>query len=138
MKKVLVFGTFDVIHPGHISFLKQARELGDFLVVSVARDDFVQRKKRRRPVHGEEERKKNILKSGLVDDADLSDRVQGTYQIVRSRKPDIVCFGHDQYELERDFKEWLLAEQIKIHTVTLRAYQPDKYKSSKLNQVDSS
>ncbi len=137
MKKVLVFGTFDVIHPGHISFLKQARDLGDVIAASIARDDFVLRKKGRKPIHSEEERLRNILETGLVDEADLSDRVQGTYEIVRRRKPDVVCFGHDQHELEKDFKNWLATEQIKIATVTLRAYQPEKYKSSKLNQVDS-
>ncbi len=138
MKKVLVFGTFDVIHPGHISFLKQAREVGDFVIASVARDDFVFQKKGRKPLHGEEERLKNIVESGMVEDADLSDRVPGTYDIVRRRKPDAVCFGHDQNELEKNFKNWLAAEHLQIPTVKLRAYQPEKYKSSKLNRVDSS
>jgi len=138
MKKVLVFGTFDVIHPGHISFLKQAREVGDFIIASVARDDFVFQKKGRKPVHGERERLKNIIDSGMVEAADLSDQITGTYDIVRRRKPDVVCLGHDQHELARDFKSWLASEQLQISTVTLQAYQPEKFKSSKLNQVDSS
>ena len=138
MKKVLVFGTFDVIHPGHISFLKQAREVGDFIIASVARDDFVFQKKGRKPNHGERERLKNIVNSGMVEDAYLSDRVPGTYDIVRRCKPDVVCFGHDQHELEKDFKGWLALEHLQISTVTLQAFQPEKFKSSKLNQVDSS
>ena len=41
MKTVLAFGTFDVLHPGHIHYLKKAKGLGDRLVVIVSRDDSV-------------------------------------------------------------------------------------------------
>ena len=55
-KRVLCCGTFDYLHPGHISFLKQAARLGTELFVVVARDENVKRLKGRYPDHGEEER----------------------------------------------------------------------------------
>lgn len=40
MKRVLTYGTFDLIHKGHINILRRAKELGDFLVVAVSSDEF--------------------------------------------------------------------------------------------------
>jgi FAD synthetase len=137
MKRVLIFGTFDVIHPGHINFLKQARAVGDYIIASIARDDFVSKKKGRKPIHDELERLNHIRESGLVDEAYLSDAIPGTYSLVRRLKPDVVCFGHDQRELEENFRFWQRVQKLSIPTVTLKAYRPEKYKSSRLNQVDS-
>ncbi|MEF2968147.1 glycerol-3-phosphate cytidylyltransferase [Paenibacillus sp. M1] len=40
MKKVLTYGTFDLLHEGHINLLKRARDLGDYLIVGLSNDDF--------------------------------------------------------------------------------------------------
>ena len=40
MKKVITYGTYDLLHPGHINLLKGAKELGDFLIVGVTNDNF--------------------------------------------------------------------------------------------------
>ncbi|WP_042221503.1 glycerol-3-phosphate cytidylyltransferase [Oceanobacillus manasiensis] len=40
MKRVITYGTFDLLHPGHINILRQARELGDYLVVGISTDHF--------------------------------------------------------------------------------------------------
>ena len=40
MKKVITYGTFDLLHYGHINILKRARELGDYLVVAISSDEF--------------------------------------------------------------------------------------------------
>ncbi len=134
MKKVLVFGTFDVIHPGHVSFLKQARACGDYLIASVARDRFANEVKGRNPVHSEAERLSYIVSSGLVDEAFISDEVTGTYSLVLTQSPDVVCFGHDQNALRENFTRWLDRQDQTIETVTLKPFKPHKFKSSKLNK----
>ena len=139
-KKVLVFGTFDVIHPGHKNFLTQARALGDRLVASVARDSFVRMKKRRVPVHDENERRRQLLESGLVDDAILGDEKTGAYSILFEVKPDVVCFGHDQDELRADLTRWIDEHRdgfAAVELVTLKAFKPEIYKSSKLNYSEA-
>ena len=137
MNRVLVFGTFDVIHPGHINFLKQAREKGDFLIASVARDEFVAVNKRRKPIHGETERLKAVLGDGLVDEAYLSDPVPGTYSLIKRFKPDVICIGHDQEELKKNLEAWLNVNKLNIKTVTLKPFMPEKYKSSKFHEKNT-
>ena len=66
MKKVMAFGTFDGLHPGHLNFLKQARRLGDSLVVVVARDANVRKIKGRFPRLGEGERLRKVASSFQV------------------------------------------------------------------------
>jgi FAD synthetase len=58
--KVIVFGTFDYLHPGHKSFLKQAKKLGDFLTVVVACDHTIKHLKKITPHHSEKQRVKMI------------------------------------------------------------------------------
>jgi FAD synthetase len=136
-RRVLVFGTFDVIHPGHESFLRQAREQGGFLIASIARDSFVMKKKGRKPVHHEQERLRHLKESGLVDLALLSDSTTGTYSVIEQAGADLVCFGHDQLELRDNFLEWRKRNGRNIPWIQLKAYKPEKYKSSLINKTGS-
>lgn len=56
MKKVITYGTFDLIHPGHINILRQAREMGDYLIVGLSTDEFNEVKKKK-AFHNYETRK---------------------------------------------------------------------------------
>jgi FAD synthetase len=132
MKKVLVFGTFDVLHPGHIYFLKQARAKGDYLIASVARDSFVERAKDKKPAQSENLRRSLLVKSGLVDEAHLSDEQPGTYSIVSHAESAIICFGHDQMDLRENLLAWLEKNGKTVETCILAAYKPHKYKTSKI------
>ena len=50
MKRVITYGTFDLLHYGHINLLRRARELGDYLIVGLSTDDFNQNKKTRKAI----------------------------------------------------------------------------------------
>lgn len=134
MNTVLVFGTFDVIHPGHRYFLQKAAAEGDHLTAVIARDDFVVRTKNRRPVYGEQERISHILESGLVDEAYLSDENTGTFGIVEKVDPQIVCFGHDQQKLADSFNEWMKKNNRDIKIVQIEPYKRDRYSSTLINR----
>ena len=58
MKRILTYGTFDLLHYGHIRLLKRAKELGDYLIVALSTDEFNQLKNKK-AYHNYETRKKN-------------------------------------------------------------------------------
>ncbi len=134
MKKVLVFGTFDIFHEGHWDFLKQARKHGEFLRVVVARDITVLNVKGRGARYSEQERVVTIKKSGLADEVVLGS-LNDRYEVVREYKPDVVCLGYDQQqslvELRKKLDETGL-ERTQI--IRLMPYKPEKYKSSLLRE----
>ncbi|KKS20847.1 MAG: Glycerol-3-phosphate cytidyltransferase TagD [Candidatus Roizmanbacteria bacterium GW2011_GWC2_41_7] len=69
MKKVLVGGCFDLIHYGHIVFLKEARKQGDYLIVALESDDNVKKYKgENRPVHKQSERAEMLRSLRMVDE----------------------------------------------------------------------
>src|SRR5688572_19695894 len=97
MMRVMVFGTFDIVHPGHENFFKQARSLAadPYLIVSLARDSVAARVKGFAPKHREVERLTNVQKSPLVDEAVLGD-AEGYMAHIRAHQPDIIALGYDQ------------------------------------------
>ena len=94
MKRVMVFGTFDTLHKGHLQFLKDAKKHGHLMVV-VARDANVQKFKGKVPLHNEQERLKAIaeLPFGHLTFLGSEDDI---YRIVEDMKPDMICLGYDQ------------------------------------------
>lgn len=134
MKKVIVFGTFDIFHKGHESFLRQARKHGDFLIVVVGRDAVVEKVKGKKPKNNEKERLAKIKELGLADKVVLG-HLRDMYFHIRKYKPDVIGLGYDQTAFVDKLKEKLLSyglEDVKI--VRLRAYKPDVYKSSKMKK----
>lgn len=68
-KKVVVAGgCFDILHPGHIAFIKAAKDTGDFLVVLLESDEAIQKMKGKgRPMHSQKERAEALSALSLVD-----------------------------------------------------------------------
>ena len=67
MKKVTTYGTFDLLHEGHINLLRRAKELGDYLIVVVSTDEFNWNEKRKKCYFSYEERKKLVEAVRYVD-----------------------------------------------------------------------
>jgi FAD synthetase len=66
-KVVMAFGTFDILHAGHEHYLNQAKELGDYLIVVVARDQTVRSVKGEAATNSEKVRLNNLKKTGLAN-----------------------------------------------------------------------
>lgn len=66
MKRILTYGTFDLLHYGHIRILKRAKELGDYLVVALSTDEF-NATKGKKAYHSYETRKKMLEAIRYVD-----------------------------------------------------------------------
>jgi FAD synthetase len=107
MVRVLATGTFEILHPGHLLYLEEAKKLGDELFVIVARDVNVKRRKRT-PIIPEEQRLKMVSALKVVDKAMLGSE-KDIYKPLYSIKPDIIAIGYDQDfdegELERELRK---------------------------------
>lgn len=68
MKKVITYGTFDLLHYGHINLLRRARELGDYLVVALSTDEFNWNEKQKKCYFTYEQRKKMLEAIRYVDE----------------------------------------------------------------------
>ncbi len=93
MTRILATGTFDLLHPGHIYFLTQARTLGDELFVIVARDSNVTHKPK--PIVPEEQRLEMVSALGIVDKALLGSE-KDMFEPLKQIRPDIIALGYDQ------------------------------------------
>jgi FAD synthetase len=122
---VLVFGTFDGLHPGHRSVL-DAAALRGMLHVVVARDTNVERIKGRPPLHDEEERRAAIVAAYPNADVRLGHETDFLVP-VRDVRPDLILLGYDQ-RLPPD----VTSEDFPCPVERLPALEPEKYKSSKM------
>jgi len=133
MTKVMVFGTFDPLHPGHVHFFQQAKQHGDDLVVVVARDSTVEKTKGKKPEANENDRLAMVRAQPAVDRAVLG-YTGDVYQIIKEEKPDVICLGYDQThftdKLAPKLKEFKLSTKI----IRLEPYQQETYKSSKIKK----
>lgn len=67
MKRVITYGTFDLLHYGHINLLKRAKELGDYLIVAVSTDEFNWNEKQKKSYYTYEQRKAMVEAIRYVD-----------------------------------------------------------------------
>ncbi|MBU0899191.1 MAG: adenylyltransferase/cytidyltransferase family protein [Nanoarchaeota archaeon] len=94
MKKVLVGGVFNILHPGHVWFLKKAKSYGEFLVVVVAHDNTV-RKNKEYLLFPAKERKRLLEHLDFVDKVVIGNK-DDMFETVKKECPDIIVLGYDQ------------------------------------------
>jgi FAD synthetase len=121
MVKVMATGTFDLLHMGHIYYLKEAKKLGDTLAVVVATDATV-RKLKHDPITPQEIRVSLIKELKMVDEAYLGHE-DDMYSIVEEIKPDIIALGFDQIHDDTLIKNDLKKRKINVQVVRLPKYQ---------------
>ena len=114
-------GTFDLLHLGHIYYLKEAKNLGDILAVVVATDTTV-RGLKHEPVNSEEIRLNLIKELKIVDEAYLGHE-EDMYEIVEEIKPDIIALGFDQFHDENKIKSELNKRKINARIVRLSEFK---------------
>ena len=120
MVKVMATGTFDLLHMGHIYYLKEAKKLGDELVVIVARDSTVRRLKHE-PVTPEEMRLNLIKELKMVNEAVLGHE-DDMYEVLKEIKPDIIALGYDQIHDEEKIEKELKKRKLEAKVVRLPKY----------------
>ena len=129
----MVFGVFDRLHPGHVSFLEQAAAMGDELIVVLARDTSVRELKHKTPHHNERERMRAVRKIAGVHRVVLGDKKLGSYAVVQEHNPDIICLGYDQHGLGEDLTKRMRERKLtSVPLIILTAHKPEVFHTSLL------
>jgi FAD synthetase len=118
MRRVVAQGTFDLLHPGHLHYLRDAKSRGDRLFVIVARTENITHKEK--PVVPERQRLEMIAGLDPVDDARLGD-TEDFFVPIRAIDPDAIVLGHDQHHDEDALASRLADEGIDCEVVRASA-----------------
>lgn len=95
MKRILTFGTYDLLHVGHVRLLKRAAALGDQLIVGVSSDELNISKKGRAPVYSTTERLEIVRSLSCVDHVFVEHSLEAKGDYIRDHKADILVMGDD-------------------------------------------
>jgi rfaE bifunctional protein nucleotidyltransferase chain/domain len=96
MTTVMVNGTFDVLHPGHVAMLNTARSYGDWLVVAIDTDRRVKELKgEQRPINNQTDRRIMLSALKAVDIVEFFDRTEDLIRLMERYKPDVYVKGSD-------------------------------------------
>ena len=116
-------GVFDLLHPGHIYFLREARKLGDELVVVVARDSTAKRFKHQ-PITAEASRVEMVAALKPVDEAVLGNE-GNIFAILDTVRPDVIALGFDQVHDEAKVRQECRRRGLSTRVVRLPKFEGD-------------
>ncbi len=129
-KTVLVGGCFDLLHYGHYTFLKKAKEQGDYLIVAVESDEFIVKHKKRNPVHSQRERVLILSELKCVDQVLLMPYLSSDSEytmFVKKIKPDIIAVTQGDPQIENKRRQADQVEgELKIVTPLLTDFSSQK------------
>jgi FAD synthetase len=132
-KRVMVFGTFDIIHPGHLSYAKQASKYATEVIAVVARDVNVKKQKGKKPRYSQSKR---LVKVSLIPGVSLAvlGDAKDKYKVLEEYQPDVILLGYDLKIKIPELKKELKKRNLKSRIVRGKPYRPELYKSSKIKR----
>jgi FAD synthetase len=132
-KIVLASGVFDLLHLGHVRFLEEAKRTSGpnaELIVIVARDSTVEKRKGTRPVMPENQRCALVDSLKVVDCAILGFEGFDIGKVIEKIRPDVIAVGYDQEGMERTVRDYAEKENLKIRIVRVGKFGEDELDSS--------
>jgi FAD synthetase len=111
-------GVFDILHLGHLHYLEESKKLGDELVVVVATDTTV-RKRKHEPITPEKMRCELVASLKPVDKAVLGREGGDIFEIVKDLRPDIITLGYDQPFDQKNLEKELAKRGLKVKVVRM-------------------
>lgn len=130
---VLASGTFDLLHLGHVKYLEEAKKAGGKnakLVVIVARDKTVEKRKGLKPVMPEKQRRALVESLKVVDEALLGYQDFDIGTVIEKLKPDVIAVGHDQDGIEEQVRKAVTQKGLPVQVVKIGKFGRDELNSS--------
>jgi FAD synthetase len=134
-KIVLASGVFDLLHLGHVRFLEAAKKTGGQgakLVVVVARDNTVEKKKGRKPIMPEYQRCALVASLKVVDEAILGYEDFDMGKVIERIRPDVIALGYDSHMTgsEHSVRNAIKEKASKTRIVRIGKFSSDELDSS--------
>ena len=131
-RTVMAFGSFDVVHPGHLYYFQEAKKFGDKLIVVVGRDSTIKKVKGKNPMYHEDDRLACVEALKIVDKAVLG-YWDDQFRVLEEFKPDAICLGYDQKSfITEKLQDEILKRNLKTKIIRLMPYKEHAFKSSKM------
>jgi FAD synthetase len=133
-KIVLASGTFDLLHLGHVRYLEEAKKTAGknaMLVVIVAKDKTVEKRKRKKPVIPEEQRRTLVESLKVVDKAILGYEAFDMNKVIDEIKPDVIAVGYDQNNIEERVRKTVEEKGLGIQVVRIKKFGKTELNSSR-------
>jgi FAD synthetase len=132
-KVVLASGTFDLLHFGHVKYLEEAKEAGGKnaeLIVIVARDSTVEKRKGKKPVMPEDQRRSLVESLKVVDEAVLGFEDFSIDKVIEKIGPDVIAVGHDQDGIEREVRKAVAEKRFNVQIARIGRFGKKELDSS--------
>lgn len=134
-KIVLASGVFDLLHLGHVKFLEEAKKAGGRnakLIVIVARDSTVEKRKGVKPIIPENQRRALVESLKVVDEAILGYEDFSLEKVIEKIKPDIIAIGHDSHltNMEQTVRNYVAEKGLSVKVVKIGKFEADELNSS--------
>ena len=135
-KIVLCHGVFDLVHYGHILYLQSAKKFGDFLIVSVTRDEFI-KKGTGKPIFNLDQLMKYLSSLSLVD-AVVASTVASSEDVIKSVKPNFYVKGPDYKKVSDDKTKKIILEKKLVESFGGKIKFTDDISFSSSSLINSS
>jgi len=132
-KIVLASGTFDLLHLGHVKYLEEAKKAGGRnveLIVIVARDGTVEKRRGTKPIVPENQRRALVGSLKVVDDAILGYEDFDIGKVIEKIKPDVVALGYDRGDIEQVVRNYMKEKGLMIKVVKIGKFEEEELNSS--------
>ncbi|MDH7477908.1 MAG: FAD synthase [Candidatus Bathyarchaeota archaeon] len=132
-KIVLASGTFDLLHLGHVRYLEEAKKAGGpnaKLVVIVARDSTVKKRRGTKPIMSENQRRALVGSLKVVDEAILGYEDFDIEKVIEKIHPDTIALGYDRGDIEQSVRHYIEEKKLNIEIVKISKFSEDELDSS--------
>ena len=126
-------GVFDLLHLGHVKFLEDAKKAGGQnaeLIVIVARDSTVEKRKGKKPIMSENQRRALVESLKVVDEAILGYEEFDIGKVIDKIKPDVIAVGYDQDGIAQTVRFYAREKGFKIRVVKIGKFSEEELDSS--------
>ncbi|OGK16943.1 hypothetical protein A2774_00400 [Candidatus Roizmanbacteria bacterium RIFCSPHIGHO2_01_FULL_39_12c] len=129
-KKVLLGGCFDLLHFGHLTLLKNAKREGNFMIIALESDEFIKMRKKRNPIHSQEQRAEILASINTVDlvvKLPFLKSDEEYFQLVRLIKPSVIAITQGDKQTENKNRQaGLVGARLAIVTNLIKGFSTKK------------